>query len=439
LEHKREIGSISKKLARVCRQSEFFRCASKYAVPSDESVREILIIFQKVLFIGYFGKQNIPDWELESHLHVHISRLFDTLAVQIAKSLRHKCEGQHKLCDNCKARGEEQAVRLVRKIPGIRRMLEGDVQAAFDGDPAAKSFDEIIFSYPGLRAIMVHRIAHELYSQGVPLLPRIMSEYAHTETGIDIHPGARIGRNFFIDHGTGVVIGETSVIGDYVKIYQGVTLGALSFPKDDRGNLLRGLKRHPTLEDRVTIYAGATVLGGNTVIGKGATIGGNVWVTKSVSPGTKIAIEPPELLIKGEITGQVSAGRGVAGANSRKANAGRKAARSGRAASRRASRPKRIATRKAGEASRPGKAAKPGKAVEPARQAVKPGKAVEPARQAVKPGKAVEPARQAVKPARKRTGGIRRRASRKVFLQKADSRKAGAPKRSTKRKPSRGK
>ncbi len=326
MERKREIGSISRKLARFCRQSEFFRCASKYAVPSDESVREILNTFRKVLFIGYFGKQNIPDWELESHLHVHMSRLFDALAVQIAKSLRHKCEGRHNLCDDCKARGEDQAVKLIRKIPDIRKMLEGDVQAAFDGDPAAKSFDEIIFSYPGLRAIMVHRIAHELHVQGVPLLPRIMSEHAHTESGIDIHPGARIGKNFFIDHGTGVVIGETSVIGNHVKIYQGVTLGALSFPKDDRGNLLRGLKRHPTLEDRVTIYAGATVLGGNTVIGKASTIGGNVWVTQSVLPGTKIVIEPPELMIKGEITGRVSAGRGVAGANSRKANGRRKAA-----------------------------------------------------------------------------------------------------------------
>lgn len=340
MERKREIGSISRKLARLCRKSEFFRCASKYAVPSDESVREILTIFQKVLFIGYFGKQNIPDWELESHLHVHMSRLFDTLAVQIAKSLRHKCEGLHKLCDNCKARGEDQAVKLIRKIPDIRKMLEGDVQAAFDGDPAAKSFDEIIFSYPGLRAIMVHRIAHELHIQGVPLLPRIMSEYAHTETGIDIHPGARIGKNFFIDHGTGVVVGETSVIGNHVKIYQGVTLGALSFPKDDRGNLLRGIRRHPTLEDRVTIYAGATVLGGDTVIGRASTVGGNVWITKSVPPGTKIVIEPPELLIKGEITGRVSAGRGVAGANARKTNRRSKALKSKKAVRRKAGRKK---------------------------------------------------------------------------------------------------
>ena len=312
MERKQEIGAISRKLARLCRSSAFFRCASKYAVPSDESVREILNLFQKVLFIGYFGKQNIPDWELESHLHVLMSQLFDVLSIQVAKSLRHECEGLHELCDNCKVRGEEHALVLMRRIPHIRRILEGDVQAALDGDPAAKSFDEVIFSYPCIKAIMVHRIARELYDLGVPLLPRIMSESAHTVTGIDIHPGARIGKNFFIDHGTGVVVGETTVIGNNVKIYQGVTLGALSFPKDDRGNLLRGIKRHPTIEDNVTIYAGATVLGGDTVIGRGSTIGGNVWITRSVPPGTRVVIEPPELLIKGELTGRVREGRGVA-------------------------------------------------------------------------------------------------------------------------------
>ena len=312
MERKQEIGAISRKLARLCRQSDFFRCASKYAVPSDESVKEILSLFQSVLFIGYFGKQDIRNWELEPQLQVVMSDLFDVLSTQIAKSLRHKCESTHDLCDDCKTRGEERALVLMRRIPHIRKMLEGDVQAAMDGDPAAKNFDEVIFSYPCIRAVMVHRIAHELYSEGVPLLPRIMSEYAHTLTGIDIHPGAMIGKHFFIDHGTGVVIGETTVIGDNVKIYQGVTLGALSFPKDDRGNLLRGIKRHPTIEDRVTIYAGATVLGGNTVIGKGSTIGGNVWITRSVPPGTKVVIEPPELLIKGELTGRVKDGRGVA-------------------------------------------------------------------------------------------------------------------------------
>jgi serine O-acetyltransferase len=312
LERKKGIGSISKSLAGLCRRSEFFRCAGKYAVPSDESVKQIVSLFQEILFIGYFGRQNIPSWELESHLHVLMSRVYDDLAVQIAKSLRHECEGAHRLCDNCKARGEDHALELVRKIPGIRKTLEGDVQAAFDGDPAAKSFDEIIFSYPGMKAIMVHRIAHEIYLQGIPLLPRIMGEYAHALTGIDIHPGATIGKSFFIDHGTGVVIGETTLIGDRVKIYQGVTLGALSFPKDEKGNLLRGIKRHPTIEDDVTIYAGATVLGGDTVIGEGSTIGGNVWITKSVRPRTKVAIEPPELNMKGEIMGHVREGTGVA-------------------------------------------------------------------------------------------------------------------------------
>ncbi len=312
MERKRTIGKISKRLAAICRKSDFFRCASKYAVPSDESVRQILSLFQEVLLIGYFGKQDIPDWELESHLHVLMSKLFDVLSTQIAKSLRHECEGIHEVCDDCKSRGEEHAMLLLEKIPKIRKLLEGDVQAAYDGDPAAKSFDEVIFSYPCIKAILVHRIAHELYLQGIPLLPRIMSEYAHQITGIDIHPGAKIGKNFFIDHGTGVVIGETTVIGDNVKIYQGVTLGALSFPKDEKGNLLRGIKRHPTIEDNVTIYAGATVLGGNTVIGKGSTIGGNVWITHSVPPGTKVVIEPPELSFKGELTGKVKEGRGVA-------------------------------------------------------------------------------------------------------------------------------
>ena len=312
MERKQHISDISRNLAGVCRQSGFFRCAGKYAVPSDESVRDILSYFQEILFIGYFGRQNVPDWELEAHLQVLMSKLYDELASQIAKSLRHECQGAHEVCDNCQSRGENHALKLVEKMPDIRRMLEGDVQAAFDGDPAAKNYDEIIFSYPCMKAIMVHRIAHELYLQGIPLLPRIMSEYAHALTGIDIHPGARIGKNFFIDHGTGVVIGETTVIGDGVKIYQGVTLGALSFPKDEKGNLLRGVKRHPTIENNVTIYAGATVLGGDTLIGEGSAIGGNVWITQSVPPMTRVVIEPPALNMRGEIMGHVREGTGVA-------------------------------------------------------------------------------------------------------------------------------
>ena len=355
---KRQLGKTSKKLASMCRKSKFFRCASKYSVPSDESVREILARFQEVLFIGYFGKQEIPDWDLEPHLHVLMSQLFDELAVQIAKSLVHECKLPRENCDRCRSRGEESAAELIGKIPKIREVLEGDVQAAYDGDPAAKSFDEIIFSYPGLRAIMVHRIAHELYLQEVPLLPRIMSEYAHAVTGIDIHPGANIGRNFFIDHGTGVVIGETTLIGNNVKIYQGVTLGALSFPKDERGNLLRDIKRHPTLEDNVTVYSGTTILGGDTVIGRGSTVGGNVWLTKSVPPGTKVVIKTPELRMKGELLGHARPGESMVGVKRREISAGasrrkvaarksgRKEAAKGKAAGRRKSAPGRAAGKK---------------------------------------------------------------------------------------------
>ena len=203
--------------------------------------------------------------------------------------------------DNDFSEREERAHREIEiffsKLPMVREMLEYDVQAAFDGDPAAKSLDEIIFSYPCLVAISIYRLAHELFEQGIPLIPRMMTEYAHSITGIDIHPGARIGKSFFIDHGTGVVIGETCEIGNNVKLYQGVTLGALSFPKDERGKIIRGVKRHPTIEDDVTIYAGATILGGQTIIGKGSVVGGNVWLTHSIPPYTKVTIEEPRLRI----------------------------------------------------------------------------------------------------------------------------------------------
>jgi serine O-acetyltransferase len=179
--------------------------------------------------------------------------------------------------------------------PGLREVLATDVLAAYEGDPAARSYDEIVFSYPGIFAVSVYRMAHQLFEQQIPLLPRIMTEYAHTITGIDIHPGAKIGESFFIDHGSGVVIGETTVIGKNVRIYQGVTLGALSLPKD-AGKLLRGKKRHPTIEDDVIIYAGATILGGDTVIGARSVIGGNVWITESVPADTKVLLETPRLI-----------------------------------------------------------------------------------------------------------------------------------------------
>jgi serine O-acetyltransferase len=192
------------------------------------------------------------------------------------------------------------AIQFLQRIPQLRHVLATDVQAAFDGDPACKSRDEVIFCYPGLDAVTVYRLAHELYDMQVPFIPRMLAEWAHKETGIDIHPGATIGNHFFIDHGTGVVIGETCHIGNHVKIYQGVTLGALSFPTDADGNLIRNMKRHPTIEDHVVIYASATILGGKTVIGHDSVIGSSVWLTRSVEPHTTVTLESPKLRMRAE-------------------------------------------------------------------------------------------------------------------------------------------
>jgi serine O-acetyltransferase len=202
-------------------------------------------------------------------------------------------------CDtgDCRAMAEDATLHLLTQLPKIRELLKGDVGAAFDGDPAAKSYEEIVISYPCIMAIATYRIAHELYLRQIPLIPRIMSECAHSKTGIDIHPGATIARNFFIDHGTGVVIGETTIIGDNVKIYQGTTLGAMSFPKDERGRIIKGKKRHPTIEDDVTIYAEATILG-DVTIGKGAIIGGNVWVKQSVPAGFTVTTANADLVCR---------------------------------------------------------------------------------------------------------------------------------------------
>jgi len=221
------------------------------------------------------------------------------VARQVSLSIRHDCRRYDHLCTLCEERGYEIAHAFINALPEIKSLLAGDIRAAMDGDPAAGSYDEIIFSYPGILAVTVYRIAHVLNSLKVPIIPRIMSEYAHGKTGIDIHPGAEIGERFFIDHGTGVVIGGTAVIGNNVRLYQGVTLGALSLP-EGAGALLRGKKRHPTIEDRVIIYANATILGGDTVIGTGSIIGGNVWITESVPPNTKVVLKSPELIYVGK-------------------------------------------------------------------------------------------------------------------------------------------
>ena len=231
-----------------------------------------------------------------------MDQIFNELSIQIARALQHEdivFDAQGKWSAYLE-QGEQITLSLLERLPEIRRTLATDVQAAYDGDPACKSLDEVIFCYPGLDAITVHRIAHELYLRQVPFIPRMMAEWSHKETGIDIHPGATIGDSFFIDHGTGVVIGETTVIGKHVKLYQGVTLGALSFPTDADGNIIRTMKRHPTIENHVVVYASATILGGDTTVGHHSVIGSSVWLTRSVQPHTTVTLEKPKLRMRAD-------------------------------------------------------------------------------------------------------------------------------------------
>ncbi len=290
-----ELPNIADGIAESYAREARTRHISATPLPSRVEVIRILEELRELLFPGYFGEQLLHEATVNYHIGKHLDSLLRRLSEQIYAIVRHECPRKVTPCSHCSQRAENGAMLFLRRIPELREILAEDVQAAYDGDPAAQSLDEVIFSYPGLEAVATYRIAHELHCLGVPLIPRMMTEYAHSRTGIDIHPGARIGRSFFIDHGTGVVIGETAVIGDNVKLYQGVTLGALSFPRDETGKLIRGRKRHPTVEDDVTIYSGATILGGETVIGKGAVIGGNVWLTSSVPPGTRVTIASPKL------------------------------------------------------------------------------------------------------------------------------------------------
>jgi len=266
-------------------------------LPSQNEVFTIIHDYLEVIFPGYSGDRAHDVTSIRYTVGELLARIYKNLSRQTIRSLRYTCK--QKDCPNCDivAQTEKSVRHVLETIPEIRETLKLDIQAAFDGDPAAGSHDEIILSYPGLRAISIQRFAHLLYHEKIPLLPRMMTEYAHSLTGIDIHPGAHLGRGIFIDHGTGVVIGETCKLGDNVKLYQGVTLGAMSFPRDACGKIIKGAKRHPTIEDDVTIYSGATVLG-NVVIGKGSIIGGNVWLTEDVAPGSKITIQPPELSIR---------------------------------------------------------------------------------------------------------------------------------------------
>jgi len=267
-------------------------------LPSYREVVEILADIREILYPGYGRRQNLHMGNVAYHVGDLIDSLHDRLTQQITRALRHDCRAKD-LETDFEANAQLIAIRLLELLPSIRKALAEDVRAAFEGDPAAKNFDEILFCYPGVSAITVFRVAHELFKLGVPLIPRMMTEYAHGKTGIDIHPGATIGPRFFIDHGTGVVIGETTQIGEGVKIYQGVTLGALSFPRDEEGNILRNHKRHPTIEDEVVIYANATILGGKTIIGHHSVVGSSAWITRTIAPYTTVTIENPRLRYRG--------------------------------------------------------------------------------------------------------------------------------------------
>ncbi len=251
--------------------------------PNRENVVAVLHDLLSLIFPGFRTAEQIEEERLRYITGAKIHRILGVLTGEIRKTLTYLCRKNHLEKNACVHLAEQTALALIAELPEIRRKVSLDAKAALEGDPAARSVEEVILSYPGLEAVVVHRIAHFLHEKGIPVIPRIMSECIHGKTGIDIHPGAEIGESFFIDHGTGVVIGETCVIGARVKVYQGVTLGALSVSKN-----LADKKRHPTIEDDVTIYANATILGGNTIIGRGSVIGGNTWITKSVPPGSTV-------------------------------------------------------------------------------------------------------------------------------------------------------
>lgn len=261
------------------------------ALPNRRAVIEALDHLKPVIYMGFYATRPLTRGNLRYAISEHLHPAYEILTEQISRAVRFEALTGRATIVREPDWAEGVVLRLFDRLPELRDLLDKDVRAAYDGDPAAQSVEEVIFSYPAIEAITTYRIAHELYKEHVPLIPRILTENAHSRTGIDIHPGATIGHSFFIDHGTGVVIGETTVIGNNVKLYQGVTLGALSFPRDANGALIRNRKRHPTIEDDVTIYSGATILGGDTVIGAGSVIGGNVWLVESVPRHSKVTCD----------------------------------------------------------------------------------------------------------------------------------------------------
>lgn len=258
-------------------------------MPSPEDLAGLVRCLRSVLFPGYFSGTPVILESMRYHLSADLDGIYRTLGEQILRGMCFGCGETSKVarCEDCERAAYENAMSFIASLPKIRHLLSTDVQAAYEGDPAAKTPAETILCYPSINMMINHRIAHELYKLNVPLVPRIISEMAHSATGIDIHPGAQIGEEFFIDHGTGVVIGETAIIGKGCRLYQGVTLGALSFPKDEDGTLTKGIPRHPILEDNVTVYAGSTILGRIT-IGSNSIIGGNTWITQSVPAGSRV-------------------------------------------------------------------------------------------------------------------------------------------------------
>ncbi|GHT31422.1 serine acetyltransferase [Bacteroidia bacterium] len=254
-------------------------------MPSVKALHEIVLLARAILFPGYFGELNTQKEVIPHQIRADVIKLHSLLTDQIQAGLFFYCP-EHTSCDDVRQQAREKAADFIDALPKIRELLITDVEAMYNGDPAATTYGEIIFCYPAIRAISNYRIAHELLLLGVPLIPRIITEMAHSETGIDIHPGAKIGTHFAIDHGTGIVIGETCIIGNHVQLYQGVTLGAKSFPLDDNGVPIKGILRHPIIEDNVVIYANATILG-RIIIGENSVIGGNMWITKDIPSGTK--------------------------------------------------------------------------------------------------------------------------------------------------------
>jgi serine O-acetyltransferase len=271
---------------------------SRRYLPSREAIAHILQSVLDLMYPGYFGRGDLN----RENLAGYVAQALGELAPEIEREMEHcLCYGREREASSefgeCAPRAHELTQVFLSRLPEIRALLVRDVQAAFDGDPAASNLDEVILAYPGVLAVSVYRIAHALYDLGVPMMARIMTEWAHSKTGCDIHPGAKIGGGFFIDHATGVVIGETTEIGEGVKLYQGVTLGALSLPKDDSGHIIRGRKRHPTVEDGATLYANATVLGGQTVVGAQSVIGGSVFLTRSIPPRSRVSLKEPDLRV----------------------------------------------------------------------------------------------------------------------------------------------